>query len=56
MIPKPFARVVLAVGEPLSVPGDTPLDRIEEYRVQMQQAVMSLMEESGHALESRPGH
>lgn len=46
MIPKPFSRVVLAVGEPIEVPSDTPLDRIEEYRMKMEQAVMSLKSES----------
>jgi hypothetical protein len=46
MIPKPFARIVLAVGEPLSVPADTPLDRIDEYRVRMQNAVNRLVEQS----------
>jgi hypothetical protein len=46
MIPKPFARIVLAVGEPLSVPADTPLDRIDEYRMRMQNAVNRLVEQS----------
>lgn len=55
MVPKPFARVVLAVGEPLPVPPDTPLDRIEEIRMQMQQSVMSLMTASEQALEHGEG-
>jgi hypothetical protein len=46
MIPKPFARIVLAVGEPLEVPSDTPLARIDEYRMRMQDAVNQLMEQS----------
>ena len=46
MIPKPFARIVLAVGEPLEVPPDTPLDRIDDYRLRMQNAVNGLMEQS----------
>lgn len=45
MIPKPFARVALAIGEPITVPSDTPLDRIEGPRAHMQQALMSLMED-----------
>lgn len=53
MIPKPFSRVVLAIGEPIIVPQDTPLDRIEEFRNRMQDAINSLMEESSHALQSR---
>ncbi|MEX2125786.1 MAG: lysophospholipid acyltransferase family protein [Woeseia sp.] len=50
MIPKPFARIVLAVGEPVSVPVDTPLGRIEDYRLQMQDAVNRLMEQSKSTL------
>ena len=50
MIPKPFARVVLAIGEPLPVPADTSLDRIEEFRLAMQQSIMSLMAASEEAL------
>lgn len=46
MIPKPFARIVLAVGEPVDVPRDTPLDRIDEYRARMQNAVNCLVEQS----------
>jgi hypothetical protein len=50
MIPKPFARIVLAVGEPVRVPADTPLDQINEYRLQMQTAVNRLMEQSKQEL------
>jgi lysophospholipid acyltransferase (LPLAT)-like uncharacterized protein len=46
MIPKPFARIVLAVGEPLSVPSNTSLERIDDYRLRMQDAVNDLMEQS----------
>jgi lysophospholipid acyltransferase (LPLAT)-like uncharacterized protein len=50
MIPKPFARIVLAVGEPLDVPPDTPLERIDDYRLRMQNAVNRLMEQSKREL------
>lgn len=50
MIPKPFARVVLAVGEPVTVPADAPLDRMEDYRMRMQEAINSLMEQSSDVL------
>lgn len=50
MVPKPFARVVLAVGEPVNVPADVPLDRIEEFRLQMQESIMALMAASEEAL------
>ena len=51
MIPKPFARVVLAVGQPYPVPANTPLDQLEPHRVNVQQAVMSLMAESEKVLQ-----
>ncbi len=53
MIPKPFARVVIAIGEPYVIPGDAPLDDLESHRVKMQDALMSLMDESRHALEQK---
>lgn len=50
MIPKPFARIVLAVGNPISIPKGTPLNQIEPYRVQMEDATNALMQESKQAL------
>lgn len=55
MIPKPFARVALAIGEPVPVPPDTPLDRIEEHRARMQQALASLIDECRAALANGSG-
>lgn len=52
MIPKPFARVALAVGEPVTVPPGTPLDAIEPYRLAMQQALTSLANDCQAVLES----
>ncbi|MFQ5609128.1 MAG: lysophospholipid acyltransferase family protein [Woeseiaceae bacterium] len=43
MVPKPFARVAIGVGEPYPVAPDVPLGEIETHRVNIQQAVMSLM-------------
>lgn len=54
MIPKPFARVVIAVGKPYPVASDTPLDGLEQHRVNVQEAVMSLMADSENALSGRP--
>ena len=42
MIPKPFARVVMAVGEPIEIPRGTPLDALEKYRLAMENAVNTL--------------
>jgi len=50
MVPKPFSRVVLAVGEPYTIPPDVPLDAIEPHRLNVQEAVMSLMRESENTL------
>ena len=51
MIPKPFARVVLAVGQPIEVPKKASMDDLEQYRAQMEDATNSLMEESKRLLE-----
>lgn len=55
MVPKPFSRIVLAVGEPYTIPADAPLDNLEPHRQAVQQAVMSLMQESEHALQETRG-
>ena len=45
MIPKPFARVAVGVGEPIEIGRDVPLDALESRREAVQEAVMSLMRE-----------
>ena len=50
MVPKPFARIVLAVGEPYQIPARAPLDDLETHRQAVQQAVMSLMRQSEEVL------
>ncbi len=52
MIPKPFSRVVLAVGEPCTIPAGVALDAIEPHRLNVQEAVMSLMRESEDRLQT----
>lgn len=51
MIPKPFARVVLAVGEPVAVPRDASPEQMEQLRETMENAVNSLAEKSNRELE-----
>ena len=51
MIPKPFARVVLAIGEPVEVPRTAAVNDLESYRLRMEQATMALMEKSKAELE-----
>jgi lysophospholipid acyltransferase (LPLAT)-like uncharacterized protein len=55
MIPKPFARVVLAVGEPIDVPKAATMDELEHYRARMEDATNSLMEESKRLLDQDGG-
>jgi lysophospholipid acyltransferase (LPLAT)-like uncharacterized protein len=55
MIPKPFARVVIAVGEPYLISRDVRLDEIEPHRLNVQQAVMSLMQDCEEALQKTRG-
>jgi len=52
MIPKPFARIAIAIGEPVPVPRQIALDALEPVRVNVQEAVMSLMRDSERALET----
>ena len=52
MIPKPFARIAIAVGEPVPVPREIALDALEPVRQNVQQRVMSLMTESEKVLQS----
>jgi lysophospholipid acyltransferase (LPLAT)-like uncharacterized protein len=54
MVPKPFARIVLAIGEPCTLPAGTPLDELEPYRQLVQEAVMSLMTDSEALLNGAP--
>ena len=51
MVPLPFSRVVLAIGEPYTIPPDVPLDAIEPHRLNVQEAVMSLMRQSEDKLK-----
>ena len=52
MIPKPFSRVVIGVGEPYVIPHGTRLDDMEPHRLNVQQRVMSLMQECEDRLEA----
>jgi len=46
MVPKPFARIVLAVGEPIEVPRGLPASGLEDKRDEMQVAMEALLEEA----------
>jgi len=53
MIPKPFARIVVAVGEPIPIPRTAALDDLEPWRVNVQDKVMSLMRQSEQHLRQQ---
>lgn len=55
MIPKPFARIVCAIGEPLEVPPDAPIDDLEQYRQRMEDATNALVRQSKEVLAERGG-
>ena len=52
MVPKPFARIAIAVGEPVPVSREIALDALEPVRQNVQERVMSLMTESEKVLQS----
>ena len=53
LVPKPFSRVVIAVGEPHSVPRDTSVEGLERHRIEMQDSLMSLMSACRNAIERK---
>jgi len=50
MIPKPFSRVAIAIGEPVIVPKSAGKDEMENCRVKMEQAILELMTVASDAL------
>jgi lysophospholipid acyltransferase (LPLAT)-like uncharacterized protein len=50
MIPLPFARIALAVGEPIEIPKALSRDEIEAVRQQLQAAMDSLLSEAKQQL------
>ncbi len=53
MIPKPFARVVMAFGEPVSIPKGTPVRELEPWRIKMENAINELSELSKQVFEAK---
>lgn len=51
MIPRPFSNAVIAFGEPLRVPGDAPVERLEPYRLELQQRLLEARETAGRNLD-----
>ena len=55
MIPKPFARVVLAIGEPIEVPRDASKEMMESLRIGMEDATKALTYQSESLLSRATG-
>jgi|GEM_PF-408360 len=55
MIPKPFARIVLAVGKPHVIPARASMEELERQRIAMQNATISLTELSEETLRQHRG-
>lgn len=51
-IPKPFSRVALVAGDPISVPANLDRDAIEDYRQRLQSA-MDVMQQRADAMIQR---
>jgi len=52
IIPKPFARVVVAIGEPYRISPDVSLRKMETKRLAVQQRIMSLTRVCEDALQN----
>jgi lysophospholipid acyltransferase (LPLAT)-like uncharacterized protein len=53
MVPKPFARIVFAIGEPQPVQAGSSMEQMEQQRISMQNAINSLTEQAEQALKSQ---
>ncbi len=51
MVPRPFSTAAIAFGEPLEVPGDTAVERLEPYRIALQQRLLEARETAGRSLD-----
>ncbi len=50
MIPLPFSTAAIAIGEPLLVPGDAPVERLEPYRLQLEQRLLDARDTAERSL------
>lgn len=51
MVPRPFSTAAIAFGEPLEVPADTAVERLEPYRIALQQRLLEARETAGRSLD-----
>lgn len=52
MVPRPFSKAAIAFGEPLSVPGDAPVERLEPYRTELQRRLLEAREIAARSLDA----
>ena len=50
MVPKPFARIAIAIGEPIDVPRGVSMDDMEDIRAATQTAIEAMIQESKAAV------
>ncbi len=53
LIPKPFARVHVHIGQPLSLPTDIPREDTEEWQLRITQIIDKAVEEAERQLKAR---
>ncbi|MEJ2449442.1 MAG: hypothetical protein P8047_02065 [Gammaproteobacteria bacterium] len=56
IIPKPFARIVITIGTPLTVPKGLLAEDLEPYRLQMQNSLRALTDSATKMLQSDAKH
>lgn len=52
LVPRPFSRIVIAVGEPLRVPDGTPVDELEPLRLTLEERLKELEREASAAVNA----
>lgn len=54
IIPKPFARIVITIGAPLTIPKGLMVEDLEPYRMQMQTTLRELSEHASNLVNTAP--
>ncbi len=54
MVPRPFSRIVIVVGEPLRVPEGTPIDELEPIRLELEQRLKDADRQAKAYFDTRP--
>ena len=54
IIPKPFARIVITIGTPVTIPKGLMVEDLEPYRLQMQTSLRELAEQASTLVNAAP--